>query len=181
LPEPTIYSILQDHRGYLWLGTQSGLVRFDGVRFTVIEDPTLRNAWIQSLAEDRQHDLWVGTKGRGLVRLRDDQVARTPAARTLGPAVETLLVDRSGALWVAIDNGSRVAKVANGRADVYAKGLLTTAIAAGCQADDGTIWLGGKGSSLSIWNGAGFARYPLAPALLARPDRCNLPGFSSLW
>ena len=38
LPNAWIYSIVQTHDGYLWLGTQTGLVKFDGVRFTTVDE-----------------------------------------------------------------------------------------------------------------------------------------------
>ncbi len=163
LPEPTIYSIVQDGRGYLWLGTQSGLVRFDGVRFTVIDDPALRHAWVQSLLLDRAGNLWVGTKDKGLRRVRDDRVVADPALRVLGDSVRTLLVDRAGAVWVVARSGARIATVARGRVEFHDAddGSGSATIDAGCQADEGTIWLGGKGPVIWIWNGAGFARYRL--------------------
>src|SRR5579864_153244 len=68
LPQAAIYSIWQTHDGYLWLGTPTGLVRFDGVRFTSFDDPTvpgLKNAWVGNLLEDRQNNLWIGSNDAG--------------------------------------------------------------------------------------------------------------------
>src|SRR5579871_4951564 len=78
LPESSIFSILQTRDGYLWLGTQTGLVRFDGVRFTSLENivstaPT--NIWIRALAEDRNGTLWIGTNESGLYSMAGGSIA----------------------------------------------------------------------------------------------------------
>src|ERR1041385_5712516 len=55
LPQASIYAIVQTHDGYLWLGTQTALVKFDGVRFTTIEQldgVSLANVWVTQLVED---------------------------------------------------------------------------------------------------------------------------------
>src|SRR5205809_7305383 len=60
LPEASIYAIVQTRDGYLWLGTQTGLVKFDGVRFTAIDEidgVPLKDVWITRLALDRSDKL----------------------------------------------------------------------------------------------------------------------------
>ena len=72
LPQNSIQAILQTRDGYIWLGTERGLVRFDGVQFTVFDKgntPGLQNSNVQALFEDREGRFWVGTWG-GLHRLR---------------------------------------------------------------------------------------------------------------
>src|SRR5215467_15939655 len=73
LPQNSVRSILQTQDGYLWLATSDGLVRFDGVRFTVFNrsnSPGIGNNRFTCLYEDRQGDLWMGTQNGGLTRLR---------------------------------------------------------------------------------------------------------------
>src|SRR3954465_5317817 len=57
LPQAWIHSIVQTRDGYLWLGAQSGLVKFDGVRFTTIDEmdgvPSA-NLWVTHLLEDAE-------------------------------------------------------------------------------------------------------------------------------
>jgi signal transduction histidine kinase/ligand-binding sensor domain-containing protein len=164
LPQATIYAILQDAQGYLWLGTQAGLVRFDGVRFTTIDEPAVKDAWVQSLAQDRRGTVWIGTRDAGLFRIRDGVVSNASRNRGLAEDVRILLVDRDGSVWVTILNGAAVARLTADKLASYGarQGLPTRDIAAACQAEDGTIWIGGGTSDLSIWNGAGFARYRLS-------------------
>ena len=71
LSQSSVQQILQDRKGLLWFGTQEGLNRFDGYRFTVHRarerDGFLRDHDITALVDDTRGDLWVGTS-RGLYR-----------------------------------------------------------------------------------------------------------------
>ena len=73
LPQDGVHAIYQDSVGFMWFGTQEGLVRYDGYTFRVYtldpEDPSsLASGWVWSLVEDRKGDLWVGTDRGGLHR-----------------------------------------------------------------------------------------------------------------
>jgi len=65
LPQTTVHSVVQTPDGYLWLGTQVGLVRFDGVRFSVFDKSNsgLRHNHIWALLVARDGALWMGTEG----------------------------------------------------------------------------------------------------------------------
>jgi ligand-binding sensor domain-containing protein/serine phosphatase RsbU (regulator of sigma subunit) len=70
LSQSVIHSIFQDSRGFIWVGTQDGLNRFDGYKFISYQHnpsdtSTLSDSWIYSVAEDRDGNLWIGTR-RGL-------------------------------------------------------------------------------------------------------------------
>src|ERR1700752_4407203 len=71
LPQNSINAILQTRDGYLWLTTFDGLVRFDGVRFTVFDKSNTpgiaRNRFV-SLFEDRFGDLWAALESGEVVR-----------------------------------------------------------------------------------------------------------------
>ena len=65
-PQNMAGAIAQTPDGYLWFGTEEGLVRFDGVRFHVYgpwNTPTLTTAWVTALHVDDDGTLWVGTGG----------------------------------------------------------------------------------------------------------------------
>src|SRR5687768_14296203 len=74
LPQATVNAIAQTPDGYLWLGTDGGLGRFDGSRFvafTADDTPALRLDRVGALLVDGAGALWVGTYGgAGLARLR---------------------------------------------------------------------------------------------------------------
>ena len=64
LPQNTVQSIIQTTDGYLWVGTQDGLARFDGLNFTVFDKentPAFKSNDIRFLHEDRQGRLWIST------------------------------------------------------------------------------------------------------------------------
>src|SRR5678816_4196840 len=62
LPQNTVHSIAQTRDGYIWIGTEEGLARFDGIRFTVFDKQNtaqLKSNYIRSLLADRQGALWL--------------------------------------------------------------------------------------------------------------------------
>jgi ligand-binding sensor domain-containing protein len=74
LPQRSVFSIIQTRDGYLWLSTFDGLVRFDGVRFTVFDKSNTRGLTTNrftALYEDKDGTLWAGTGEGSLTRYRD--------------------------------------------------------------------------------------------------------------
>src|SRR5258708_6703288 len=62
LSQTSIYSVTQMHDGYLWLGTQNGVVRFDGVRFSpvaALEQAGLGDLWPRAMEEDTAGNVWM--------------------------------------------------------------------------------------------------------------------------
>ena len=178
LPQATIFSILQTHDGYLWLGTQAGLVRFDGVHFSSIDpDGTgLRDAWVRDLAEDRRHDLWIATSEFGVLRLRDGHLKSYSAAEGLPSAtVHALLYTRRGELWAATAGG--VARLDGDRFVTYrGAGTGSNNVRALCESADGSIWTAGDGAVLNRRDGRGWTSYALTslPAhAIVRALRCD--------
>ena len=105
LPQNSVTSIAQARDGYLWIGTQDGLVRFDGVRFQVFDannTPAIRNSRIVQLFEDRKGTLWIGTEQAGLVGYRDGQFTalKPPTKGTTHNYARIFGDDSTGALWM---------------------------------------------------------------------------------
>ncbi len=74
LPDNEVISVLQTRDGYLWLGTLHGLVRFDGIHFTIFDEnntPGLPGIGIVFLFEDNETNLWVGTESAGLAVVKN--------------------------------------------------------------------------------------------------------------
>jgi signal transduction histidine kinase/ligand-binding sensor domain-containing protein len=70
LPQNSVHAILQTHDGFLWIATEGGLARFDGLNFRVFQqsnEPAFTSDDVCCLAEDTRNDLWIGTAD-GLVR-----------------------------------------------------------------------------------------------------------------
>src|SRR5258706_8613113 len=93
--------IAQTPDGYLWLGTDLGLFRFDGVRAVAWQPPpgqSLPSNHIASLLVTRDGTLWIGTRN-GLVSWRGGKI--TQHAAFDGQLVAALFEDRDGVLWVS--------------------------------------------------------------------------------
>ena len=107
LPQNTINAIAQSRDCYLWLGTQGGLARIDGVRFTVFGlSEGLPSTQVLALHEDKKGDLWIGTTGGGLSRLRDGRIETFPTERGLtGVNINAFAEDSMGRLLIGTSGG----------------------------------------------------------------------------
>jgi len=107
LPQNSIQALLQTRDGYLWLGTQEGLVRFNGVEFKVFSKTNtdeFKHNDVRMLYQDREGVLWVGTFGGGLVRY--EQGKFTTVQRGLSNhSVTAILQDHKGDLWIGTTDG----------------------------------------------------------------------------
>ena len=70
----TVFDVLQDRNGFMWIGTSEGLYRYDGYSVKHYKhDPTdprsLSANFARSLFEDRDGTLWIGTSGGGIIKL----------------------------------------------------------------------------------------------------------------
>jgi ligand-binding sensor domain-containing protein len=109
LPQSRVQAISQTPDGYLWIGTASGLVRFDGLNFVVFDrsnTPTFAGDSILSLLSMNDGVLWIGTEGGGLIRYsRKTFTAYSSASGLTNLFVRAICQDRSGNLWVGTDRG----------------------------------------------------------------------------
>lgn len=165
LPQAAIISAIhQDTDGYLWLGTQAGLVRFDGVRFTPFENfySGAPNLWVRHVIEDSKHAIWIGTNDTGVIRLGNGKATRFMSdENSPSETVQCLISDRKGDVWACSANG--LVRFSQGVQYVYgvAQGLASNSALSACEDLDGTIWVGGENSHLSVWNGSRFQTHPL--------------------
>jgi PAS domain S-box-containing protein len=152
-------ALLQDHQGYLWIGTQDGLNRYDGYEFKIFrhdpDDPTsISNNSVISLYEDRQNNLWVGTWGGGLNRY-DPQTGRFSRYETDPAAsnsfshdiVSSLAEDADGKIWVGTGGGLDLLDPATGEISHFrntegAVGFNAPAIGALFPDEQGNLWIG---------------------------------------
>ena len=109
LPATAVKVCLQTRDGYVWLGTSTGLFRFDGVSFEVVstnpEDPGNLET-ISALCESTDSSLWIGTGYSGLRNLKNGKIrSYGPADGFSGRQIRCLFESRAGHLWVGTTDG----------------------------------------------------------------------------
>jgi ligand-binding sensor domain-containing protein/signal transduction histidine kinase len=109
LPGGSIGALLQTRDGYLWIGTKTGLARFDGLKFTLfnhVNTSELKDEDCWKLAEDADGSLWIAIHNNLLRRRNQTFTVYHPEVEPYyqGP-VNALCARRSGGLWVATPHG----------------------------------------------------------------------------
>jgi PAS domain S-box-containing protein len=108
LPQNSVNALLQDADGYIIIGTNGGLVKFDGIRFTPMAEieAKLPSKRITALCQARDGMLWVGTEGGGVTGIRGDSTVTFTSKDGLSDDVAlSLLEDHKGLLWVGTRSG----------------------------------------------------------------------------
>jgi ligand-binding sensor domain-containing protein/signal transduction histidine kinase len=153
LPQNTVHTILQTRDGYLWLGTDGGLVRFDGIDFVTFDaenTPPIKSDTVYDLLQDESGALWISTAA-GLLRYQDGSFTAYTAAQGL-PADTVWLSheDRRHRLWAITSagpawfNGKSFVAVggAQSAGPLHRHGLAEDA--------HGTLWLGGSSGVVAV-------------------------------
>jgi len=109
LPNNTVLAIVQDRSGYLWLGTLEGLVRFDGVNFTVFNSSNnaeFHDNVVNNLYIDRRGTLWIGTSRGKLFNLEQGRFISHPFTGNVSSmSSDCIAEDSQGNLWVGTNDG----------------------------------------------------------------------------
>lgn len=146
LPQNSITCMTRTPDGYLWAGTQEGLVRFDGVRFTVFDKqntPAFRNNFISTLYVDRRGTLWIATYDGALISYagkRFTAAERDPFFE--GTHVRGMLEDTRGRFWYAV-RGKGVLRTADGARTVFdaSSGLRNNETWTFAEDSRGRVWV----------------------------------------
>ncbi|MEM8931479.1 MAG: two-component regulator propeller domain-containing protein, partial [Acidobacteriota bacterium] len=161
LPQETVRALAQASDGSLWIGTRSGLARFDGVRFSTTsraDAPSLSGS-IRTLLVDRRGTLWIGTEAAGLVRHREGRFDSLGVEDGLPDLrVTALHQDSTGAVWIATLGGILIHRDGDSARLVdRAAGLPSDRIA--CLAEDGgRLYIGTDDAGLAVWVDGGVQR-----------------------
>lgn len=162
LPYNTVNVVLQDRRGYIWLATVGGLVRFNGVQFRQFTSPLVdreaaRN--IRALVRDNDDLLMLPATG-GVVRWKDGAFHRHPMSDNLaGMQLDALFVEPSGAVWVG-SSDSGFARWEKGQLMKFtsAPGMSRTAKASFATDAQGRTWVA-RGDFLGRLEGGSLTRF----------------------
>ncbi|MGZ4038390.1 MAG: ligand-binding sensor domain-containing protein, partial [Bacteroidia bacterium] len=202
-----VYSLLQDSRGYLWMGTQGGgMTSFDGRNFkTYSVKEGLPSTKVFSMREDKHTNLWIGTmnglsyyngirfrnflagkavreidldakgnlwlatdKGIFYQKTDTDFINVSLILKDREPNIKTLMVDKSGDVWVGSDGLYRIS-VKNGIYDelkfTKANGFTNNTITSIKQDAAGWIWIGTYGDGAYVYDSRKFFRIDLQQEL----------------
>ena len=175
LPQGTVMATLQDSQGFVWLGTEDGLVRYDGRRLTRYAarrdvPDSLSGNFIWDIAEDAQHDLWIAVKEGGLARWhrRSDSFTvyrhdpRNPDSLA-SDSVRSVLVDGRGQVWVGTsDAGVDILDPGTGRIQHLRASLSSERIFTLTLSRSGDVWIGTQ-AGLDVWRAGSRALVPFGP------------------
>ena len=154
----TAFAMAQTPDGYLWLASEFGLFRFDGVRFIAWQPPTGQHLPNKPYSLLVTHDgvLWIGTYA-GLVSWNGGKLTGYPE---IGEAfVTSLLEDRDGTVWAGtLEQQGRLCAIRSGHAQCYGQD----------GAFGGFVWSLGEDGSGSLWAGADSGLWQWKPGLPKR-------------
>jgi PAS domain S-box-containing protein len=169
LPHNSIKQLFQTRDGYLWIGTGYGLVRFDGLTFTVFDShntPQIPNSQITSLAETSDGSLWFGTS-EALVRYFGGRfTAFTQADGVRSITINSVCVAADGSLWIGGQLG--ITRWVDGKFvnDIDTSAFDTLGLRTIFRDRQNAMWIANGSEALRYRNGT-FARFGRAQGLVA--------------
>jgi signal transduction histidine kinase/ligand-binding sensor domain-containing protein len=186
LPQNDVTQLIQTRDGYLWLGTNGGLVRFDGIQFTIFDSgntPELRSNRILALAEDRDGTLWIGTQNGGLTSYSQGSF-RTYTTRDGLPdeSIFDIEADRQGNLWLSPGG---LLRLTDGRFTLYTTldGLPSNGSGDLHEGPEGSLWFR-SGDFIMRFHEGRFERYgikDLPRDWIFKVSSMTVAGDGSLW
>lgn len=146
LPHNVVRAVTQGSDGYLWLATQSGAARFDGMNFTVFDKSntaSLASEDIRDVFQQSNGDMWLATYGGGVLRMHDGRHTRYTAKDGLGDdIVRCIFEDSDGDLWFCTASG--LTRLHDGTFTTYTTedGLLNNLVYDAHEDRNGDLWIG---------------------------------------
>jgi ligand-binding sensor domain-containing protein len=159
-----VYCIVRDSRGHLWFGSTSvGVCRYDGTSFDWLTDPTLVEAPVRSILEDKKGNFWITYTGHapfdGFRAVADFGKVRKGAEGAIVGGM-SVLEDGDGKLWVAALRAG-VFKYDGKRKTNYPvkDGAAAVDVFAVYKDNRGDIWLGTNNGGAYRFNGTAFEKW----------------------
>jgi len=155
LPGETIYAISRSSDGYLWIGTDRGLVRFDGYTFDLIQQPIPDLppiGGVHGLVSDAQGVLWILADGSHLFVYRNGRFEDAFAAFNIPRMTfSAMSLDRSGRVLLSGLAGALLLRWENGKFNAIAGAqTVPAAVTSIVEARDGRIWMGTEYAGLFV-------------------------------
>jgi ligand-binding sensor domain-containing protein len=182
LPNATVHAIVQDRRGFIWLGTQDGLARYDATRMRAYrpiekDGSSLSSGYITALTLDASGSLWVGTdNGVNLYDPTTDQFTRfmrgTGKNNLSSEGVAAIVRDHKDRMWFAMSGGGlNRFEPTTGTFTRYLAKPLDVAITAIAVDATGNLWLGTASDGVIRWNPDSGASGATVSRPLPKDDR----------
>lgn len=128
----------------MWIGTDAGVVRFDGVKFTELNLPVSRTnspVHITALCEDANGILWIGTQEHGLFEVRGNRIVQFTRDVLLDNSVNSLAADNQGLVWIGTRSGLNLWDGDKFEAFTTRDGLPDEDVTGVNVARSGTVWI----------------------------------------
>ena len=182
LIDENITSVLNQNNEFIWVGSETGLLKFDGVQFSYYNiGPDNNSNLVRCLINDREDNIWVGTHS-GLYRFKDNSFSTFDKINGPGNAfVYQIFRDKKSDLWICSDNNG-IYKYSQGYFKRYgiADGLSSNSSQAGLEDKNGRI-LFGNSSEIKQFINDRFYNVPIIKALKGRYDVLFLGSNNTLW
>jgi diguanylate cyclase (GGDEF)-like protein len=171
LPQVSANTILSGSRGFIWVGTQEGLARFDGYNFKVFKynpnnSNSISSSFVQTIIEDRNGNFWLGTRAGGLNRFDPKTETFTHYKANSNDFnglshndVVTLFEDHSGNIWIGTRGGGL--NRYNVKTQMFShysydtnniSSLSNNNVTTITEDQDGSLWIGTDGGGLNRFN-----------------------------
>ncbi len=159
----TVLSICEDGERNIWVGTQSGMIRYSRTQMSVVAVPDARNSDFGTVYLDRDGVLW--SAATSLTRIVGGRAAPYAFSALRGAKVRNLIGARDGSIWIGTD-GSGLFHLSGSQVQRYtaAQGLVNNFIRAMVEARDGSMWIG-TDEGVSHLIGGRFVNYGIKNGL----------------
>ena len=170
LPQNSINELVQTPDGYLWMGTQEGLARFDGVQFTIFDKhntPQIKNNFISALFVDHEGSLWIGTFDGGLITYKNNTFVGTIKFKILENSyIRSIFEDNANGIWIAIrERGVMRIDSASHQTFDTSNGLIDNQARNFCQDSKGRVWIATE-KGISIYDKGKLQSFTMKEGLL---------------
>ncbi|MCP5052082.1 MAG: helix-turn-helix domain-containing protein [bacterium] len=170
IPSDTIHSITQTPDGYLWVATEKGLARFDGIKFSVLSFTSRpgtspgEGVRPDTLFVDREGTLWIGsTAGLTSYRYQTRQFTTFTPKESNRDIIRRLYEDMRGNIWVSFFT-SYVTRFTNGEFTPFnaSHGLEGKKVNAIIESRNGNLLFGSRENGIFNYKDGKFSKYPIA-------------------
>ena len=163
LPSATVYRVVADSTGQMWMGTENGLVHYNGRGFThyPFTDSIYRNG-VLGLCSDRQGGLWVGLYQQGIYHFKDGRLRLINGSEQIVKRIIRLYTTTSGELWGNTNSG----ELFKMQGDSIRRVLVPYVVnhfnlyrdTVWASTDNGLFFRPAKGASFALWPGTDSIR-----------------------